>query len=219
VTRLRVARIVVPIALAALELSHPTWSNGDVAQAVAATGAWWLPLHVLLIAGYGALVWLLWLPGGFARAMLIAFLVCNTAFLAIDGLAVGLLAQGNPDEADRLWTSPLVTLLANLTGATWAASLLSIAHFYGPKGRAALTALVLTFIAFVASAPPLSVPPLISRLLAAATGAWIIYASGPKNLPLAALAFAAVLHQHVGAEAALGLVLVSLALARLPEPG
>jgi hypothetical protein len=219
VTRLRVARIVVPIALAALELSHPTWSNGDVAQAVAATGAWWLPLHVLLIAGYGALVWLLWLPGGFARAMLIAFLVCNTAFLAIDGLAVGLLAQGNPDEADRLWTSPLVTLLANLTGATWAASLLFIARFYGPKGRPALMALVLTFVAFVASAPPLSVPTLISRLLAAATGAWIIYASGPKNLPLAALAFAAVLHQHVGAEAALGLVLVSLALARLPEPG
>jgi hypothetical protein len=33
------------------------------------------------------------------------------------------------------------------------------------------------------------------------------------------LVFAAVLHQHVGPEAALGLLLVSLAVARLPEPG
>ena len=79
--------------------------------------------------------------------------------------------------------------------------------------------LVLTWVAFVASAPPLSAPPVISRLLAAATGAWIVYSRGTAGVPVALLVFAAVLHQHVGLEAALGLLLVSVALARLPEPG
>jgi hypothetical protein len=217
-TRSRALRIVVPCALAALELTHPTWSEGSVSGAVGAAGGWWLPLHLLLIAGYLALVRVLWGPGVLVHAVLVAFLVCNTAFLAIDGVAGGLLAGSDPDAVDALWNSQLVTILANLTGATWAASLLSIAaaHLHGAQTRIGP---VLTWVAFVVSAPPLSAPPVISRLLAAATGAWIVYARGTAGLPVALLAFAAVLHQHVGAEAAFGLLLVAAALARLPEPG
>ena len=214
-------RIVVPCGLAALVLSHPTWSDGGVSQAVAAAGGWWVPLHVLLIAGYAVLVRILWLPGTVLRMTLVAFLVCNTAFLAIDGIAVGLLAGSDPQAADALWNSRSVTALANLTGATWAASLLSVAaaHLREGKSGPAQTALVLTWLALVASVPPLSVPPVISRVLAAAAGAWLVYATGTSGVPLALLVLAAILHQHVGAEAALGTVLVGVALTRLPEPG
>jgi hypothetical protein len=218
VRRLRPA---IPIGLAALALSHPTWSGGDVAMAVATAGGWWLPLHVLLIAGYAALVRLLWVANGFARVMLIAFLACNTAYVAVDGVAVGPLAGSDPLAADLLWNSPLIILLADLTGATWSAALLCVAaaHIRGTRSKPLVASIVLTWVAFVASAPPLSAPPVISRVLAAATGAWLVYSGGPARVPAALLVFAAVLHQHVGAEAALGLVLVSVALTRLPEPG
>jgi len=192
-----------------------------VSQAVAVAGGWWMPLHVLLIAGYAALVRILWLPGTLLRVTLVAFLACNTAFLAVDGVAVGLLVSSDPQAADALWNSQSVTALANLTGATWAASLLSVAaaHLRAGKTGPTQTALVLTWLAFVASVPPLSVPPVISRVLAAATGAWIVYATGTSGVRVALLVFAAILHQHVGAEAALGTVLVGVALTRLPEHG
>src|SRR5438874_1711225 len=50
------AAVAISIALAVLELSHPTWTDGSVVEAVQAAGAWWVPLHVLLIVGYGGLV-------------------------------------------------------------------------------------------------------------------------------------------------------------------
>src|SRR5258708_6016252 len=102
-------RVVAPIALGALELSHPAWSDTDVAGAIGAAGGWWLPLHLLLIAGYAALVRILWVPSVYARATLVAFLVCNTAFLAVDGIAVGLLAATDPQAIEALWNGSLVT--------------------------------------------------------------------------------------------------------------
>jgi len=214
-------KIVVPIALGALALSHPMWSDSDVAAAIRAADGWWLPLHLLLIAGYAALVRLLWVSSVFARAMLVAFLVCNTAFLAVDGIGVGLLAATDPGEADRLWNSALVSALANLTGAMWAASLLSVAaaQLGEAKTKVVTIGLILTWVLFLASVPPASVLPLLSRLAAAATGAWIVYSRGAAGVPAALLVFAAVLHQHVGAEAALGLLLVAIALAPRPAPG
>jgi hypothetical protein len=190
-----------------------------VSQGVAAAGGWWLPLHLLLIVGYAALVRVLWVPSILARAVLVVFLVCNTAFLGVDGVAIGLLAASDPAAADALWTSPLVTILANVTGATWAASLLSIAatRHGATSSTPVKVGVVVTWILFVTSV--FSVPQLFSRLAAAATGALIVYAQGPAGLAAALLVFAAVLHQHVGPEAALGLLLVSLAVARLPERG
>jgi hypothetical protein len=214
-------RPVVAGALAAVELIHPAWSEGSVSQAVAAAGSWWLPLHLLLIGGYAALVRLLWTRNVAPRVMLAAFLVCNTTFLAIDGIAVGVLATPDPRAADALWTSPLVTILANLTGATWAAAVLCFAgaHLRRTRSKPVEAGLVLTWLLFVAGTPPLSMPPLFSRLTAAATGALIVYAQGAAAVPAALLVFAAVLHQHVGGEAALGLLLIAIALTRLPEPG
>ena len=57
--------------------------------------------------------------------LLVLFAVCKTAFLAVDGLAVGVLAGSDPSAADALWTSPMVDALADLTGAAWAAALLA----------------------------------------------------------------------------------------------
>src|ERR1700730_11896907 len=93
--RRRLLTFAIPTLLAALELVHPTWSQGSVSQAVQASGPWWVPLHVLLTAGYGVVVYLLWVPAVFAHVLLGVFLVCNTAFLGVDGLAVGLLAAQN----------------------------------------------------------------------------------------------------------------------------
>jgi hypothetical protein len=105
-----------------------------------------------------------------------------------------------------------VAALANLTGATWSAAVLSVAAALHPTGRVAGVGLTATYLAFVASAPPLALPLVVSRLTALATGAWVAYSRGPSAAPFALLAFAAVLRQHVGPEAALGMLLVFVAL-------
>jgi len=208
----RVLRLTVPLALAALEFSHPAWSAGAVSQAILAARDWWLPLHLLLILGYSVLVWLMWLPATLPRVALVAFLLCNTAFLAVDGLGVGLLAAADPGAADRLWSSPVVTALANLAGATWSASLLALAAMTTPAARTrpVLIGLGLTWLTFVASAPPLAMPSTIGRVVAAATGGWLVYVTGKSAVPVALLIFAAVLRQHVGAEAALGMLFIAI---------
>jgi hypothetical protein len=216
-----IRHLAVPLALAGLELSHPTWSGG-VSQGVDAAGGWWIPLHLLLVAAYGALVWLLWTPAVVARALLGLFAVGNTAFLAIDGVAVGLLTRSDPAAADALWTSPMVDALANLTGAAWAAALLATAVQLYPAEAppAVVVEAALTWAAFVASS---SVPlaGAISRVLAVATGALAVQATGPAAVPFALLIFAAVLRQHVGPEAALGMLCITIALAfrRRSTPG
>ena len=208
----------MPLALGLLELSHPTWTDGSVAQGVAAAGHWWIPLHVALIVGYATLGWTLWPAARSARLLLAVFLVCNTAFLAIDGLAVGLVAESNPPAADALWNSEPVEVLANLTGATWAGALLwTAAQSRGIHDRGSATtrlrvACGLCWLAFVASAW-LPVAGVASRALALATGAGVVYASGARGLPRALLVFAAVLPQHAGGEASLGMLCLALAAA------
>jgi hypothetical protein len=245
----RRAAVAVPIALAALELSHPAWSDGSVAQAVSAAGEWWLPLHVLLMAGYGVLALVLWRRVAervgpverAARWSAAVFGACNSAYLALDGLVVGVLARTDPGAADALWNSPLVTLLADATGASWAATLLLCALTLGPSAYATDASVVphppapvargvlappadrleqggvaVTWLLFAASAAPLgpaAVAAVLSRVAALATGAWAVYQRGTIGIPFALLAFAAVLRQHVGPEAALGLVCIACAFA------
>jgi hypothetical protein len=227
-----------PLALAVLELLHPTWPDGSVAQGVAAAGVWWVPLHVLLIAGYGVLALCLSRvvpdrPRTYrlaARISLLAFVACNTIFLAIDGLAVGLLASTDPTSADTLWNSPAVQALANLTGATWALTLLLVApmlhsvtlassvtagqtsRVMAPLTPTLIAGLALTWLTFTASSY-LPGAALASRAAAIATGAWATFTEGASTLPFALLVFAAVLHQHAGPEAALGMLCLALALA------
>jgi hypothetical protein len=211
--RASILRLAVPLALAGLELGHPTWSGG-VSQGVAAAGGWWIPLHLLLIAAYGVLIWLLWTPAVVARALLGLFAACNTAFLAVDGVAVGLLARSDPAAADAVWTSPMVDALANLTGAAWSAALLATAvqRYPADAPPAVVVESALTWAAFVASGfVPLA--GAISRVLAVATGALAVQATGRAAVPFALLVFAAVLRQHVGPEAALGMLCITLALA------
>lgn len=210
----RVAAVLVPFGVGVLELSHPAWGDGSVAQAVVASGDWWIPLHLLLIAGYGLLVRCLWTPPRLTRCLLVAFVATNTAFLALDGIGVGLLARSDPAAADALWNGPPVVALADATGAAWAAALLATAATLYPRlrGRLVLAGLGLTWLSFVAS----SVVPsaaLAARALAIATGAWAVYSSGSASVPFALLVFAAPLRQHVGAEAAFGMLCIGLALA------
>jgi hypothetical protein len=246
------AAVAVPIALAALELSHAAWADGSVAQAVSAAGEWWLPLHVLLIAGYGVLALVLWRHVAervgpverATRSLAAVFGACNSAYLALDGLVVGVLARTDPDAADALWNSPLVTLLADATGASWAAILLLTALTLAPAARAAdarvvqhppapgpygtfespappaarleMVGVALTWLLFAASAAPLGPAAgaaVLSRVAALATGAWVVYQRGAIGIPFALLAFAAVLRQHVGPEAALALVCIACAFA------
>jgi len=189
---MRAATVGTCILLALLELVHPA-SAGDAASGV------WAPLHVALVIAYAALCTLLFLstPSHLARAALVAFGLANTLFLAIDGL-LGL-------------SSPPVLLLADVVGALWCIALFALA---APQAdRLTLALLVLAWLAFVASATPLGITPLVSRALALAAGAWQVYRSGAPALPTALLLVAGVLRQHVGPEAALGMVFIAIACA------
>jgi hypothetical protein len=204
----------VALAIAFLELSHPTWSGVSISEGVAAAGAWWIPLHVLLIVGYGVLVWVLRGPSVVTRAFLGLFAASNTVFLAIDGVAVGALSQTDPVAADALWNSPPLGVLATLTGAAWAAALLAAAAALsaGRERRPVVIESSLTWVTFVASGF-LPFAGAISRVLAVASGVLAVQATGRVSVPFALLVFAAVLRQHVGSEAALGMLCIALALA------
>jgi hypothetical protein len=185
--------VFVTVALAALEALHPPTLGADVAP-------WfgWIPLHVALLVGYAALVWLLWriACGRLYRGALLAFGTLNTTYLLVDGIARS--------------TSPLAAVLADATGAAWAAALLLLASSGAP--RPVQVGAALTWLAFVGSAPPLGLPVIASRTLALATAAGLAYATGAPAVPAALLIFSAVLRQHVGPEAALGLLLLVPAL-------
>jgi hypothetical protein len=209
--------VAVPLALAALELLHPTWSDDSPSQAVGAIGVGWLVLHAALILGYGVLVWILWPPAALvARVLLALFALTNTAFLAVDGVGVGLLAPTQPQAGDALWTSLLTGTLAALAGATWSAALLALAATRIPPGhrrRAMPIALAATWFLFVIS----SVLPVVgfaSLLAATAIAAFQVYQRGAAALPFALLVVAAMLHQHVGPEAAGGMLCIALSRAR-----
>jgi hypothetical protein len=184
---MRAATVGTCLVLALLELVHPASEGGSV----------WVPLHVALLVAYAALCTLLWLstPSHLARAALVAFGLANTLFLAIDGL-LGL-------------SSTPVQLLADVVGALWCLALFALAAQHGDRPTFAL--LVLAWLAFVASAAPLGITPLVSRALVLAAGAWLVYRSGTSAMPAALLVFAGVLRQHVGPEAALGMVCVAIA--------
>jgi hypothetical protein len=125
------------------------------------------------------------------------------------------LAPTDPNAADTLWNSPLVTVLADASGATWAAALIvkGLALQGMARGRGDTAGALVTWLVSVASAAPLAGVAALSRIAALATGARAVYQRGTSGMPFALLVFAAVLRQHVGAEAALGLVCVALALA------
>jgi hypothetical protein len=204
------AAVATPLAIAALELIHPTWPDASPAQAVAASGVGWIVLHVALMVGYGALVWTVWPRTVVRRLLLGSFIACNTAFLAIDGLGVGLLAPAQPAAADALWNGLLAGVLANLTGATWSAALLALAAARLPSSGVMKLALGVTWALFVAS----SVVPVVgfaSLAAAVAIAAIRVYQRGAAGLPFALLVIAAMLRQHVGAEAAVGMVCIALA--------
>ncbi len=206
------------VALAVLELVHPAFSDGAVADAVTPL---WLPLHLALMVGYALLAVLLWLTATtrLSRLAVVVFAVLNSVFLAIDGLVIGLRAPVDPGSADALWASPAATILADASGAMWCASLLALVadRDRAPLSRAAMVLLALTWVTFVGAA--FGVPVFVSRGLAVAVGAWQVYRSGTSALASALLAFGAVLRQHVGPEAALGLLCVAAALAPTRRTG
>jgi hypothetical protein len=200
----------VPLAVGVLQLTHPTWSDGSVAEAVVVAGAWWIPLHVLLIVGYLALALTLWPPDAFARALLAAFLVCNTAFLAVDGVLVGSLASSDPSAADAVWNSPLTLGLADLTGALWCAALLAIAASRVAAPRTTLLLVALIWLAFVGS---LGLPAMIvlgSIALVVAVYRTYLGRGASAGVTFGLLALAALARQHVGVEAALGMLWLAL---------
>lgn len=210
---------LLPLGLAVVELAHPTTTGESVSETVRGAGAWWLPLHIVLLSGYALLVAMLWRlsRSPLAHASLAGFAACNSLYLAVDGMAVGILAQANPSVADGLWSAAWVNLLADVTGATWAASLLLLSLTVDRwNERPMRLGASVTWLAFVASAVPgiAGVAVSLSRIAAAATGGWSVYQRGTRGIPIALLIFASVMRQHVGAEAAFGLVLLAIATGR-----
>jgi len=210
---------LVPLCLAALEVVHPGATGESVSETVRSASPWWVPLHVLLLLGYPLLVASLWrlTNSKAAHAVLAIFAACNSLYVAVDGIAVGMLAQADPTTADALWSTTWVNVLGNVTGAAWAASLLLVALSLTRRNDLAVrVGSTVTWLAFVATTLPVSggFAISLSRIPAVATGAWTVYQGGAARIPVALLIFAAVLRQHVGAEAAFGLVLIAIATGR-----
>jgi hypothetical protein len=224
----RGALLVAPAAAAVLELLHPTWPDDAIFQAVAPVVGWWVTVHVLLLGLFPALLWTLSLElpsrharvESLARVLLLLAALGNAAFLAIDGVgtAVLIFSIRSADAAAALtsmWNSPLLIALADLAGGAFALALLATAAAIYREARSglALLALMVTGLAFLASALPNASPALlISRIAAVVAGAAMVYRSGANALPFALLVFAAVLPQHVGPPAALGMLMVGAAL-------
>ena len=173
------------VVLAGLEVLHPATAQ-DAQQQV------WIGVHVALLVGYALLCVALWTsaPNALARASVAVFGVLNAAFLAIEGLGVG---------------APML-LLANVTGAAWSAALLTRVR----ESRVLTVLLAAAWVLFVAGA--FGLPVIVSRVAAIGVMAWLVYTGGRAAIGGALLAFAAVLRQHVGPEAALGLLCVAAAI-------
>ncbi|GAC1313783.1 MAG: hypothetical protein NVSMB2_02280 [Chloroflexota bacterium] len=206
----------VALLIAALALTHPALAAGAAgapAAAIAARGPLWLATHTALLLAFLTFGWRLGRhTTGSTQAALRLFAVANTAYLALDGLVVGALASSDPSRAAAVWNAPALGILANAVGALWAAALLLLAWIRLPHSQRTMlsqVALALTWLCFAASAAPGGVPPLASRFIAAATAALVIYRRGTPAMSAALLTVAAVFRIHVGAEAAVGLLLIA----------
>jgi hypothetical protein len=224
----RRALLLVPPTAAVLELLHPTWPDDAIVQVVAPVVGWWLAVHVLLVCLVPVVLWTLSLelpPGGggsafLARTLLVTAALANAAFIAADGLGTGLLIlnTGSADSAAALttvWNSPVLIALADIAGGAFALAVLTTASALYPDARRGVPffGLVVTALAFLASAlPGGSQALLVSRIAALVAGAAVVYRSGAHDVPFALLVFAAVLPQHVGPPAALGMLLIGAAL-------
>jgi hypothetical protein len=204
-----------PILLAVLALLHPIWTGDSVVAAASSPN--WIPVHIGLLVGFAALVGVMW-PAGSRRApaaiALAVFALVNAIYLAVDGLWIGRLALSDPPLADALWNAPTVTVLANLSGALFCLALLLRATLEHDvrDDRLLIGGLGLTALLLIASGW-LPYAGLAARLAAIATGGLAIYRAGLPAVPFALLVFASVLRQHVGPEAALGMVCITVALA------
>ena len=205
----------IAILIAALAIAHPSSSADAVPASIAARLPAWLGIHAALLVAFPALAWRLGRhTTRWAQAALTAFAVTNTAYITLDGLVVGVLATTDPAYASAVWDSRALDLLANTVGALWAAALLLLAWTRIPGGQSTTVsgiAVALTWLSFTATAIPGGLPPLASRLIAAAAAALIIYRGGIPGLSAGLLTLAAVFRIHVGPEAALGLLLTACA--------
>jgi hypothetical protein len=223
----RVLLLAAP-AVAVLELLHPTWPDDAIFLAVAPIIGWWLAVHVLLLCLFPVVLWTLSMElpphraglESAARVLLAIAAVTNVAFVAVDGLGTGFLildsaSQGSAETVAAMWNSALLIALADIAGGAFALALLvtAAALYRDASSGFTLLALVLTGLAFLASAlPNAEAALLISRIAAVVAGAAAVYRGGATRVPFALLVFAAVLPQHVGSPAALGMLLIGAAL-------
>jgi hypothetical protein len=207
-TRVRdCAAVGVPLALGVLQLIHPTWTGGS-----------WIPLHALLLVGYIALALTLWPKNFLTRVLLAAFVVCNTAFLLVDGIVVGSVAPSTPSAADSVWNSPIAIGLGDLTGALWCAALLAVGvtRVSGQQLRHAPPRwlIVLAFLIWAGFVASLVTPAaIVVGSLALVFAVYRIYTrrGAHAGVIFGLLALAALSRQHVGLEAALGMLWIALA--------
>lgn len=233
-----------PLALIPLELAHPRVGSSAY-RAVVPVASWWIALHLLLAAGFALLalaIYLLPQSGGDRASpglalILGTFVVVNSAFVGVDGLAVGVLAQrgGSPAEVDALWASPLAGALNAGARLAWVLALVATAARLAPLGRSrellagAVTASVagIGYVWLASNAGLLSYSPavpVVLLLISIAAGLLAVGLSLPGAGPDRALAQAllmpaAFLPQHgspAGAAGVAALLLAALVLELRP---
>ena len=234
--------LLPPLGLAPLELTHPD-AGVIVFRGVAPVAGWWTTLHVLLLLlfalfalGVGLLVRP---PGGLegriAGLAIGVFAVCNSAFIAMDGISTGIIvanAGGLPpdqqqpvvDAVQGLWHNHVVSALATAGALGWLVGIAAAAAAL--VGLRSARPPLLLLLASVALRVPSQLPGLdttaaeivmAASVVAALAAAAALYA-GRRRLDQAGilllLLLAALSPQHVGWLAAAG-VLCFLAAAAL----
>jgi hypothetical protein len=231
-----------PVALTLAELAHPLWSSGTVYQAVAPVADRWLLVHVVLVAGFAlTALGLASLLGDrsdpaarAARLLLGLFVVGNTALIAIDGLATGLLVDGaralpateqaGVEKAiEAMWHQPLTNVFSGLGAFGFMAGILLTAVALYPRSQTclALTGVGLTMVVWeLSSAVGLLGDMSLAYPLGAAawaiglvTACYVVHDSGRASFPFAFLVLGAVGFQHTPPWGPIGLVALLVGLA------
>lgn len=212
-----------------LEIAHPK-GTAAIFDVVAPVSGWWVALHVLLLVVFAlfalAVVELGAHAGGplatFSRLMMGVFVVANSAFVGIDGIATGVLVRAAgtlpPEQRlavaaliETLWRSPVVLALADVSSVAWLAGIVATALLVCPLGKNAIAWLLVAGAALLRLAP-IALPAvngdaLIWISVAVSVAACVAYSTTRPlagSLTLLFLFWAALLPQHGSLRGAVG---------------
>jgi hypothetical protein len=206
---------------------------------------WWIALHLLLAVSFALLAVALFVgivhesgpAARLARMTLCVFVVGNSVFIGVDGIATGLIVRGarplpaaqqiGAEQAlEALWNSPLNAAMGGWwAGLAWALAVGASALALYPQARQRVP-LVLLLLSLAVNigiraglSPDILLPPagggllgVVQVLLGLAIIGVVAARGGAATAPFALLIIAAILPQHGGAVGAVGVACLGLAL-------